>query len=60
LNKFTNIVALLLKRGATAEVKTNDAKTPYDIALEIQHADLVTLLRLAHLAHEVISTIPFG
>jgi Arf-GAP/coiled-coil/ANK repeat/PH domain-containing protein len=52
LNKFTNIVALLLKRGATAEVKTNDAKTPYDIALEIQHADLVTLLRLAHLAHE--------
>jgi len=53
MNKFTSIAALLLKRGASAEVRTNESKTPYDLALDIQHADLVTLLRLAHLAHAV-------
>uniref|UniRef100_A0A6B2L7N8 Uncharacterized protein n=1 Tax=Arcella intermedia TaxID=1963864 RepID=A0A6B2L7N8_9EUKA len=44
--------AILLKYGSDESRKDNEGKTPLDYAMETEHADSVTLLRLAKLARE--------
>lgn len=48
----THCVALLFKHGARVDLADLKGKTPVDVALAAQHADIVTLLRLAILSIE--------
>ena len=48
-NRWEGIVEYLLARGASLSVKNNEGKTPFEIAKEQGHEDVVRLLRLAEL-----------
>lgn len=49
----TGQICLFLRNRADYQLSDSEGKTPLDMAIKSEHADIVTLLRLAHMDEEM-------